>query len=162
VDLAWDVARYPFAAREQAAQVRQAEAGDLPAVTALDRQALGEGRPEYFAAKWEAVRSNPLQNRFLVADVQGEPAGFLIAALYHGEFGIQYTRGVVDSIGVGERFQHQGVASGLLGHLLGWLHERGVTQMETLCRWNDWELLRFFEYAGFRPSARINLEWRFD
>ena len=47
-------------------------------------------------------------------------------------------------------------------HLLGWLRERGVTQMETLCRWNDWELLRFFEYAGFRPSARINLEWRFE
>ncbi|HKI99589.1 MAG TPA: GNAT family N-acetyltransferase [bacterium] len=163
-DLVWDVARYPFAAREQseAVDVREAEATDLPAVTAMDQQVLGESRADYFADKWEVVRARPDQNRFLVAELRGEPAGYLISGLYHGEFGIQTTRGVIDSIGVSERFQHRGVASGLLQHLLGWLRERGVTQMETLCRWNDWELLRFFEYAGFRPSARINLEWRFE
>jgi ribosomal protein S18 acetylase RimI-like enzyme len=162
VDLVWDVARFPFAGREQPVAVRTAQAGDLEAVTALDREVLGESRADYFAAKWRSVQARPGHNRFLVAEVQGEPAGFLIAALYAGEFGIEYTRGVIDSIGVSERHQHRGVASGLLQHLLGWLREQGVTQMETLCRWNDWELLRFFEYAGFRPSARINLEWRFE
>lgn len=162
IDLTWDVARYPFAGRDQGVDVGQVEASDLPAVVAMDQEALGESRADYFAAKWEAVQARPLQNRFLIAELGGCPAGFLIAALYHGEFGIAQSRGVIDSIGVSERFQHRGVASSLLSSLLGWLREQSVTQMETLCRWNDWELLRFFEYAGFRPSARINLEWRFD
>jgi ribosomal protein S18 acetylase RimI-like enzyme len=162
VDLVWDVARYPFAARAQSVQVRPAEAADLPAMVAADREVLGESREEYFADKWRAAQMNPEQNRMLVAEAAGEPAGYLVAGLYRGEFGIQLTRGVIDTLGVRERFQHQGVASGMLQHLLGWLQERRVTQMETLCRWNDWELLRFFEYAGFRPSHRLNLEWRFE
>jgi len=162
VDLAWDVARYPFAAREVEAEVRDAEAGDLPDIVAMDQEALGESRPDYFAAKWRSVQFQPATNRFLVAELHGEPAGFMVAALYQGEFGIRFSRGVIDSLGVRQRFQHRGVASALLQHLLAWLRERGVSQMETLCHWNDWELLRFFEYVGFRPSARVNLEWRFD
>jgi ribosomal protein S18 acetylase RimI-like enzyme len=162
VDLVWDIARYPFAARAQPVDVRPAERADLAIMTALDQVVLGECRADYFAAKWRALQTNPEQNRFLVAELHGEPAGYLVAGLYHGEFGIQVTRGVIDTLGVRERFQHQGVGSGMLQHLLGWLQERGVTQMETLCRWNDWELLRFFEYAGFRPSNRVNLEWRFE
>ena len=162
VDLVWDIARYPFASREQKVEVRSAEESDLGAMVAVDQEVLGESRADYFAAKWRAAQVNPDQNRMLVAELHGEPAGYLVAGLYHGEFGIQVTRGVIDTLGVRERFQHQGVASGMMQHLLGWLRERGVTQMETLCRWNDWELLRFFEYAGFRPSYRFNLEWRFD
>ncbi len=49
----------------------------------------------------------------------------------------------------------------MLETLLDWLREAHADQMETLCRWNDWELLQFFEYVGFRPSTRLNLEWRF-
>lgn len=161
VDLVWDIERYPFGGRASPVSVRAAEEADLPTITAIDREMLAKGRPTYFAAKWKAGRQRPQQTLFLLAELRGEPAGYLVASLYQGEFGIDVTRGVIDSFGVGERFQHRGVASGLLEHLLAWLKERGVTQMETLCRWNDWELLRFFEYAGFRPSARLNLEWRF-
>lgn len=60
-----------------------------------------------------------------------------------------------------EKFRHQGVASALLETLLAWLKEAGVTRIETLCRWNDWESLRYFGYVGFRPSSRIGLMWRF-
>ncbi len=162
VDLAWDVARYPFAARQVEAEVRDATEGDLADIAAMDQEALGESRSDYFAAKWRSQQLQPGDNRFLIAELHGEPAGFMLAGLYQGEFGIRFSRGVIDSLGVRQRFQHRGVASALLQHLLAWLHERGVTQMETLCHWNDWELLRFFEYVGFRPSARVNLEWRFD
>jgi GNAT superfamily N-acetyltransferase len=162
VDLVWDIARYPFAGREVAVTVRAAEQGDLEAITRMDAEATGESRRDYVEATWKASQAQPEHNRFLLAEQDGEPAGFIVANRYQGEFGIQEARGVIDFIGVRERFQHQGVASGLLQALLGWLEAQGVTQMETLCRWNDWELLRFFEYAGFRPSSRLNLEWRFD
>jgi ribosomal protein S18 acetylase RimI-like enzyme len=162
VDLVWDVARYPFATRQVEADVRDFATDDLAVIAAMDQEVLGESRSDYFAARWRSVQSDPHNNRFLVAEMGGEPAGFMVAALYQGEFGIRFSRGVIDSLGVRERFQHQGVASALLQHLLAWLRERGITQMETLCHWNDWELLRFFEYVGFRPSARVNLEWRFD
>lgn len=161
VDLVWDVARFPFAAPDHEARVREATEADLPVIAAMDQEVLGQSRSSYFAAKWKAAQATPEDHRILLAELEGEPAGAMVANLYRGEFGIAGSRGVIDSLAVREHFQHHGVASAMVQHLLGWLAARSVTQMETLCRWNDWELLRFFEYVGFRPSARVNLEWRF-
>lgn len=158
VDLVWDVANYPFAGSEGAAHVRLAKGEDLAAVATIDFEGTLLHRPSYLQAKLEHARAEPERNVFLVAEVDGQVAGFMMGGLYLGEFGIDITRGVIDSFGVKEEFRHRGVASAIMEYLLGLVNRSGVTQMETLCRWNEWELLQFFEYVGFRPSARINLE----
>lgn len=160
VDLVWNLERYPFAASPRGVDVRDAGEADVEVIMGIDTEAVGEARPEYIATKCRAARKHPARHRMLVAEVGGEPAGFLDAAVFHGEFGIDSLRGVIDTLGVRERFRHRGVASALLQHLLAWLETQGATEMETLCLWNDWELLPFFAYVGFRPSARMNLEWR--
>ena len=160
IDLVWNVADYPFAGKASAAAVRPAEEKDVEAVVAIDREAGFESRPVYFAARFGNARDHPDKNIFVVAEMDGEVAGFMVGSLYQGEFGIDVVRGVIDSFGVRESFRHAGVASAIMSFLLQRVEKLGVGRMETLCRWNNWELLRFFEYAGFRPSPRINLEWR--
>lgn len=161
LDLVWDTARFPFQAGHSTAKVTAATEADLDAVAKIDQESMQASRTRYFLGKHSAATSRPGKNCFLVAWLNGEPAGFLVGSIFQGEFGIDEVRGVIDSFAVREKFRHQGVASALLESLLDWLREARVTRIETLCRWNDWELLQFFEYVGFRPSSRIDLVWRF-
>jgi predicted N-acetyltransferase YhbS len=160
VDLVWDLARYPFSAKRSQAEVRPATEADLGSITTIDREAMLTARPQYFSNRMRTCMARPERNIFLAATMGGEVAGFLMGSLFQGEFGIDDIRGVIDSFAVREKFHHRGIASVLVAHLLERLKTLGVKQMETLCRWNDWDLLRFFEYVGFRPSFRINLEQR--
>lgn len=161
LDLVWDTARHPFQAGHSHAEVTAATEADLDAVAEIDRETMQASRGRYFSGKFSAAASRPGNNHFLVAWLDGEPAGFLVGSIFQGEFGIEEMRGVIDSFAVREKFRHQGVASALLESLLDWLRGAGAARIETLCRWNDWELLRYFEYVGFRPSSRIGLMWRF-
>ena len=161
VDLEWDLKKYPFQGRDTGVRFRQAWEADLERVTQIDAAAVQTARTAYFTAKHAAASSRPERNLFLVADLDGEVAGFLVARLFTGEFGIDETRGVIEAFAVAEPFGHRGIASGMVQHLQGWLEEKNIQRMETLVRWNNWDLLRFFEYIGYRPSSRINLEWRF-
>jgi ribosomal protein S18 acetylase RimI-like enzyme len=161
IDLVWDTRRYPFRSKSSPVLVDAAGPMDLGGVTEIDREYLQGARPRYFARKLEGAAQHPHRTFFLVGRLSGEVAGFLVAGLFQGEFGIEAPRGVIDSFGVREKFRHRGVASALMEHLLGLLHGREVAQIETVCRWNEWDLLQFFEYTGFRPSRRLSLEWRF-
>ena len=161
VDLVWDSNRFPFSGGHTEVVLEQAAPGHLETVASIDAEMLNRRRRRYFETKLESSLKRPGHILFRVGKVDGEPAGFLVAGLYEGEFGIEEARGVIDSFGVREKYRHHGVASTLLEGMLNWLKDKQVHQVETLCRWNDWELLRFFEYVGFRPSSRLNLEWRF-
>jgi predicted N-acetyltransferase YhbS len=160
VDLVWDIVRYPFAAGACQARVRPAEQRDLLTVAEIDREATQISRSFYFSTRLGSALNWPEKNLFVVAELDGEVAGYTVGSLYRGEFGIDEVRGVIDAFAVREAFRHRGVASALMAFLLERAERLGVRQMETLCRWNDWELLQFFEYVGFRPRPRINLEWR--
>lgn len=161
LDLVWDTERYPFQAGHSHAEVLPVGEADLDAVAEIDTETVQVSRAPYFSGKLSAASTRPARNRFLIAWLNGEPAGFLVGSIFQGEFGIEEKRGVIDSFAVREKHRHKGVASALLESLLDWLREAGATRIETLCRWNDWELLHFFEYVGFRPSSRIDLMWRF-
>jgi len=165
VDLEWDLGSHPFVGRPAKAVVRPARPDDLPAVTRIDAQYLPPARPAYFTAKLEASQGKAGNGLFLVAEAGGPNnggpiAGYVVGSLFEGEFGINETRGVVESIGVAEAYRGSGAASSLVAELRNRAVKLGATRMETLCHWDQWELLRFFAYIGFRPSPRLNLELR--
>lgn len=160
VDLVWDVEKYPFGGGEREARIRPATRADLPIVTEIDQEASLVSRSFYFSGRLGNALNHPERHLFFVAELEGLVAGFLVGSFYRGEFGIDEARGVIDSFAVRLSFRHRGVASAMLAALTDLAEGKGVRQVETLCRWNDWELLRFFEYAGFRPTPRINLELR--
>ena len=160
VDLVWSLEKHPYRAPQAAVLVREAGERDMAAVSAIDGEAIRAARPLYFAARLRAVRERPERGFFLVAERDGRVLGFIAGSLYQGEFGIDDLRGVIDSFAVAPPERNRGVGSALVAGLTGRMRPAGVRQMETLCRWNDWELLRFFERVGFRPSARLNLELR--
>ena len=158
--LVWDLNHYPFRGRLTPVRVRDATPDDLVELTAIDAEIFESARPNFFRAKLESAKKNGGTTLFLAAEFSGEVAGYLVADLFRGEFGIDEVRGVIESFGVREKFQHRGVASEMMESLLTWLRGRGGAHVETVCRWNQWPLLQFFEYIGFRPSSRICLEWR--
>lgn len=161
-DLVWDLKRFPFQGTPSNVEVGGATQTDLEAIAAIDQESMQATRGQYLADKLATANKRPQANRFLVARLNGEVAGFMVGSIFRGEFGIETVRGVIDSLAVREQHRHAGVASAMLETLLDWLREANADQIETLCRWNDWEVLRFFEYVGFRPSTRLNLEWRFN
>jgi GNAT superfamily N-acetyltransferase len=162
VDLMWDTVKYPFKGKEGEATIRPAAAADLQAIVKIGEESGLPAQSRYLATKLAAAQHNPAKNLFVVADVGGRVQGFMLGSLYRGEFGIDEPRGVIDVFAVRESQQHKGIGSAIMAFLLARVRKLNVRHMETLSRWNNWPLLQFYEYVGFRPSSRVNLEWRLD
>jgi GNAT superfamily N-acetyltransferase len=162
VDLVWDTAAYPFKGKMGAVTIRSAADQDLPAVIAIGEESGLPPQSRYFVTKLAAARKHPARNLFIVAESAGAVQGFMLGSLYRGEFGIDEPRGVIDVLAVRESRQHQGIGSAIMAFLLERVRKLNVRHMETLSRWNNWPLLQFYEYVGFRPSSRFNLEWRLE
>ena len=162
VDLVWDTVKYPFKGKQGEAKIRPAATADLLAVASIGEESGLPAQNRYFETKLTAARNNPAKNLFVVADVGGRVQGFMLGNLYRGEFGIDEPRGVIDVFAVRESQQHKAIGSAIMAFLLARVRKLNVRHMETLSRWNNWPLLQFYEYVGFRPSFRVNLEWRLD
>ncbi len=72
-------------------QVRPMAERDLEAIVAIDTMYFGTSRPEYYQEKLAAATKGAGINTWLVAEADGEVLGFIMGALYTGEFGIPET-----------------------------------------------------------------------
>jgi ribosomal protein S18 acetylase RimI-like enzyme len=142
--------------------VRTMRPEDLAAVVAIDTQATGRRRPRYFELMLErAVKHASLQVS-LTAELEGQVAGFLIASLYYGEFGLVEPSASIDAIGVAPRFRGQHVGGALMRQLRLNLGALRITTLRTEVAWDDFELLAFFKREGFAPTGRLCLECPLD
>lgn len=158
--LVWDLAQYPFTPQKTDAVVRPVQPQDLWPVVSIDLEEAPASRRMYFAVKLKAHDAAPAWHPFLVADQRGAVAGFAVGSVCQGEFGIDTPCATVDSLGVSLAQRQLGIGSALLGELGAQARAMGIQRIETMARWNNWGLLQFFDYAGFRPSTQLNLEWR--
>ena len=135
--------------------VRSMTERDLPAIARLDRRITGRDRTAYLARKAGEVLKQSAVRVSLVAELDGQLAGFLMARVDFGEFGRAEPTAVLDTIGVDPAHARRRVGGALLAQLilnLGSLRaERVITEVE----WNHLPLLGFLARTGFVPAQRL-------
>jgi ribosomal protein S18 acetylase RimI-like enzyme len=142
--------------------VRTMNEHDLEAVVAIDAAATGRRRPRYFELMLDrAVKQAALQVS-LAAEMDGHVAGFVIASLYYGEYGVSEPTASLDVIGVDPRYRHQHVGKAMLRQLRLNLAALRVTTLRTEVAWDDFDLLAFLKKQGFAPARRLCLDCMLD
>ncbi len=141
-------------------EIRVMKESDVEPVSEIDYKVFGRRRPEYYERKIAEVldeESGRLVTS-LVAEVEGQVAGFIMGSVYLGEFGIPETIASIDTIGVDPDYQRQGVAGYLLEEFKTTVKKAGVNKIHTLVSWTDTDLLGFFAYSGFVAANTLNLK----
>jgi len=137
--------------------VRALRMDDVEAIIDIDAAGSKRRRPLYFRSIFERTSYSPMQVS-LVAEVEGVVAGYLLASVYYGEYGIAEPTASIDAIGVRPDLRRQHVAHELMEQLRSNLAALGVTTFRTEVSWTNFELLGFFRNEGFAPAARLCLE----
>jgi ribosomal protein S18 acetylase RimI-like enzyme len=151
-------------------KIRALTENDLDAVVEIDRKILGKSRRDYWKRKigYADIYPRPA----LAAEKKGRVVGFILGYVSGWEFGVPDTVGWIDTIGVDPEYQNQGIGDALFSKLIESFKRtgkeaqpeaketpiEGVNVVYTLVRWNDWNLLRFFEKMGFKKGDMTNLE----
>ena len=142
----------------EAILVRSMTEQDLQRIVRLDRRVTGRDRSAYLARKAGEALTESAVRVSLVAEVDGQLAGFLMARVDFGEFGRTEPTAVLDTIGVDPGLSRRGVGTALLEQLLRNLGSLRVERVITEVRWNDLPLLGFLGRTGFGPAQRLAFE----
>jgi len=146
------------ASHAEGVMVRRLLPADLEAVISLDARITGRSRSEYFKLKLDQNLKQTGIVVSLAAELDGLFAGFLLARVYYGEFGILEPVAVLDTIGVHPDFQRKGVGAALMDQLRTDLSGLGVPRLQTEVGWAEPHLIAFFHHEGFQPAARFCLD----
>lgn len=138
--------------------VRSMAERDLAALVRLDRRITGRDRTAYLGRMAaEALRRSAVRVS-LVAEDEGQLAGFLMARVDFGEFGRTEPTAVLDTLGVDPDRRRRGLGRALLGQLLLNLGGLRVERLLTEVAWDDLALLGFLGRTGFSPAQRLSFE----
>lgn len=137
--------------------IRSMTREDLAAILRIDKHITGRDRRAYFTRKLAEALEESGVRVSLVAELDGQVCGFLMARVEFGAFGSLEPEAVIDTIGVDARSGHKGVASALMSQLMTNLAGLRVDRVRTEVDWNHFGLLSFLDRMGFRPQRRLAL-----
>ena len=135
--------------------VRSMTEGDLPAIVRIDRKITGRDRIAYYQRKASEALGQSGVRVSLVAEVDRQFAGFLMARVDLGEFGRTDPVAVLDTIGVDPAFSGRHAGRAMLEQLLRNLRSLRVERVHTEVEWDDFDVLRFLARTGFGRSQRL-------
>ena len=142
----------------QSVLVRTLRPEDLEAVIRLDAKNVGKRRDEYFKMKLAQKLAESGVKVSLAAEIDGLFVGFLLSRVFYGEFGVPEPVAFLDTFGVDLLFRGKGVGHALMAQLRMNLGGLGVGQLRSEVRWDDTQLVAFFQKEGFLPAPRICLD----
>jgi predicted N-acetyltransferase YhbS len=122
---------------------------DLDAVVAIDAQIVGRSRRDYFERRLRAALRAPALHLQFAVDVDDGLAGYVLARKLAGEFGRSEPAYRVEVIGVHPGKQGHGIGDTLLKALQDAARRHDTFELRTQAAWNDHEMLRFLDHAGF-------------
>ena len=139
--------------------VRVIKQEDYDQIVEIDAKITNMRRMNYYRRKlFMALDSEQRLVTSLVSEVEGKVVGFIMGNVFIGEFGIPEATATVDTLGVDPEYQHQGIAQAMMEEFITTVKKAGVERITTHIRWNDVDLLRFFNTQGFTPAKMITLE----
>lgn len=138
--------------------VRSMVEGDLPAIIQADKKITGRDRTPYYQRKAVEVLRQSGVRVSLVAEVDRQFAGFLMARVDLGDFGRTEPTAVMDTVGVHPAFAGKNVGLALMRQLLLNLGSLRVERVVTQSEWDAFGLLRFLSRTGFVLSQRLSFE----
>ena len=138
--------------------VRAMQADDLDSLIRIDRHLSGAERRPYFERKLREMLTESGLRLSLVATLDGLPAGFVMARLDYGDFGVAERQAVMDTLGVHPDFQGRGVGGALMAQLLTNLSGLQVESLQSEIAWNDTAMIAFLSRAGLAPTQRVALD----
>ena len=148
----------PHSAPAASLQIRPIESGDLAAVIAIDAEASGLEKVDYWYELFHRYGTRGRQHKFfLVAEVEGAIQGFIIGEVRDWEFGSPPC-GWVFGIAVRRSARLGGVGSALLGAILEHFRRAGVEKVRTITGRDNNLVLSFFRSQGMIAAPFIPLE----
>jgi len=141
--------------------VRALRAQDLDDIVRIDAHVTGRPRPVYLKGKLAAALGEGVQMS-LGAEVDGKLVGFLMGAVFYGEFGQPEPVASIDTLGVHPDFWNKGIGRALWAQFATNCKGLQITQVQTQVDWTNWTLLRFLERVGFAPAPRLCLQKNLD
>lgn len=136
--------------------VRSMVEADLPLIVATDQRITGRDRTAYYRRKLAEMMGSSGVRLSLVAENDGDFAGFVMARVDYGDFGRLETTAVIDTIGVTPLFAWRGIGRALLGQLMRNLSSLRVDRAGTRLDWNEIALRAFLLHLGFAPRPRLS------
>lgn len=147
----------PAALSHDRIPVRSMREDDLDAIIRIDHRTAGHERRAYFSRRMQEALYRSGVRISLVAEVDGYPAGFIMARMDFGEFGRTSPKAVMDAVGVDPGYQGHGVGQALMHRLLANLTVLRIDHVRTEIGWNDTDLITYLDRSGFIPAQYIVL-----
>ena len=144
--------------KSDAGKIRSLRPDDLDAVVEIDRANVGRSRRGFFEKRLAAVKRDPKMFLTLGIETKKGLAGFLIARVFHGEFGMQEPVASIDAIGVDLKSQGKGLGRALMEGLETAMRRRGVKEVMSQELWAGGALVGFLAANGFELGPRWVLE----
>ena len=127
-------------------QIRNLRMGDHEAIVRIDARIVGRRREEFFRVKLRQAAADTGVAVSLVAEIDGLVAGFVLARVYYGEFGIAEPVAVLDVFGVHPDFRGRHVGAALVDQLRTNLLGLGISHLQTEVAWDSPDLITFFQH----------------
>ncbi|HET7786129.1 MAG TPA: GNAT family N-acetyltransferase [Myxococcales bacterium] len=145
--------------RRREAVVRAARAGDLSAVVAIDEEATGLRKPAYWKERLSWTGRGRRDRFFLVADHEGEVAGFILGDVRAWEFGSPPS-GWIFGIDVRRKARLRGIGTLLHQAICQRFRAAGVEMVRTMPSKHANLVMSFFRGQGFMAGPFVLLEKR--
>ncbi len=136
-------------------RIRDLEAGDVEAISRIQAAITKDDELLEFSQQLKN-QIGELEKVSLVAEVEGQVAGFMISQLIFGGFGIKKSAWI-NLMGVDPDYMGQGIGRQLAEEMFRVYRENNVKDVYSSVLWDSTDLLSFFKTLGFERSRFINL-----
>ncbi|HZL98014.1 MAG TPA: GNAT family N-acetyltransferase, partial [Terriglobales bacterium] len=129
-------------------QLRSLHRDDIDRVSGIESRITGHSRKGFLEKRFAAAAKSPDGFIACATSLDGKLAGYAIARIQEGEFGVPGAVAVLDVIGIDPDIQGKGIGKALLAEMERRMKTRGIGTLRTQVDWGNPAMIRFFSSTG--------------